>query len=130
MTRRPDPIASPQARRQAHQRALLEALAQRDALGVERLLGQWVHRQGHPALAALLLELQQVDPEGMAWWQGHAAQPEPALEPSPAPEQLRQPEPQPEPQHPERQPPVAQPNPELARLRSWLPDRVERRRAA
>jgi hypothetical protein len=130
VTRRPDPIASPQARRQAHQRALLEALAQRDALGVERLLGQWVHRQGHPALAALLLELQQVDPEGMAWWQGHAAQPEPALEPSPAPEQLRQPEPQPEHQHPERQPRVAQPNPELARLRSWLPDRVERRRAA
>ena len=130
MTRRPDPIASPQARRQAHQRALLEALAQRDALGVERLLGQWVHRHGHPALDALLLELQQVDPEGMAWWQGHAAQPEPALEPSPAPEQLRQPEPQPESQHLERQPRVAQPNPELARLRSWLPDRVERRRAA
>jgi hypothetical protein len=126
VTRRPDPIASPQARRQAHQWALLEALAKRDAFGVERLLGQWVHRHGHPALATLLLELQHVDPEGMAWWQGRAVQPAPASDPSIAPQQPRQPEPKPR----VPQPRVAEPNPELARLRSWLPDRVERRRAA
>ena len=103
MTRRPEPTLSPQARRQAHHQALLEALAQRDGQGMERLLGQWVHRYGHPSLAGLLLELQQADPGGMAWWQGGSEPPD------------------------ERAP---QPNPELARLRSWLPDRVERRRAA
>jgi hypothetical protein len=77
---------------------------------MERLLGQWVHRHGHPALASLLLELQQADPDGMAWWQAGVA---PQLTP-PAPQPVAQ----------------RQPNPELARLRSWLPDRVERRRAA
>jgi hypothetical protein len=119
VTRRPDSIPTPQARRQAHQRALLEALAQRDGLGMERLLGQWVHRHGHPTLATMLAELQTIDPEGMAWWQGGVDQP--ALEPSPAPEQPRPLEPKTR---------AAEPNPDLARLRSWLPDRVERRRAA
>ena len=120
MTRRPDPIPSPQARRQAHQRALLEALAQRDALGVERLLGQWVHRHGHPSLATVLVELQAMDPEGMAWWQGGVDR---ALDPGgePVVEPVSQQLPP---------PPAPQANPDLARLRSWLPDRVERRRAA
>lgn len=120
MTRRPDPIPSPQARRQAHQRALLEALAQRDALGVERLLGQWVHRHGHPALAPVLVELQAMDPEGMAWWQGGVDRAlDPGVEPVVEPVSQQLPP-----------PPAPQAYPDLARLRSWLPDRVERRRAA
>ena len=122
MTPRPAPPLSPQARRQAHQAALLEALGRRDAAGVERLLGQWVHRQGHPALQALLQELGQADPGAMAWWQGHqqgAAVPAATV-----------PEPRPAPPQPKPAPASPQANPELARLRSWLPDRVERRRAA
>jgi hypothetical protein len=103
--------------------ALMEALAHRDAPGMERLLGQWVHRHGHPALQALLLELQQADPEGMAWWQGGA---EPAVVPPPVIQPTAELQPKPELQPKSER----QPNPELARLRSWLPDRVERRRAA
>lgn len=113
MTPRPVPTPSPQARRQAHLGALREALAQRDPLAVERLLGQWVHRHGHPALEALLFDLQQADSAAMAWWQGRDV--EAPMVPAAAP--------QPSPADP-------QANPELARLRSWLPDRVERRRAA
>jgi len=121
VTTRPAPPLSPQARRQAHQAALLEALGRRDAAGVERLLGQWVHRQGHPALQALLQELGQADPDAMAWWKGlHAATPPLATVPEPRP---MPPQPKPASASP-------QANLELARLRSWLPDRVERRRAA
>jgi len=103
---------------------LREALAQRDPLAVERLLGQWVHRHGHPALEALLLDLQQADSEAMAWLQGRDGQAAmapaamaPAVTPQPSPASSVK-----------ANPPKA--NPELARLRSWLPDRVERRRAA
>ena len=128
MTPRPAPTPSPQARRQAHLGALREALAQRDPLAVERLLGQWVHRHGHPALEALLLDLQQADPGAMAWWQGRDGQAAtapaamaPAVTPQPGPAA-------PQASSVKANPPKA--NPELARLRSWLPDRVERRRAA
>ncbi len=93
-------------------------------MAVERLLGQWVHRHGHPALEALLLDLQQADPGAMAWWQGRDGQAvtasaamAPAVTPQPSPASSVK-----------VNPPKA--NPELARLRSWLPDRVERRRAA
>ena len=91
-----------------------------DALGVERLLGQWVHRHGHPSLALVLVELQAMDPEGMAWWQGGVDRAlDPGVEPVVEPVSQQLPP-----------PPAPQANPDLARLRSWLPDRVERRRAA
>jgi hypothetical protein len=98
-------------------------------LAVERLLGQWVHRHGHPALEALLLDLQQADSAAMAWWQGRDVEapmvPAAAPQPSPAvPRATSVSKANP----PQSNPPQA--NPELARLRSWLPDRVERRRAA
>ena len=111
MSQPPVPSPSPQARRQAHLQALREALAQRDPLAMERLLGQWVHRHGHPHLQTLLQELDQADPEGLRWWTTRGPAPAPALAVA-APLSPR---------------PV---NAELARLRSWLPDRLEHRRAA
>ena len=80
---------------------------------MERLLGQWVHRHGHPQLQVLLQELQQADPQGVLWWTGGQT----AVSLAPAAPQPPAPQPRPA-------------NPELARLRSWLPDRLERRRAA
>jgi hypothetical protein len=130
VTRRPDSTPSPQARRQARQGALLEALARRDAPTVERLLGQWVHRQGHPSLQALLQELAQAAPEAMAWWQGLPAAVTPARETPAAQEFPEEPAEERAPALPASSPQPHQPNPELAKLRSWLPDRVERRRAA
>ena len=76
---------------------------------MEQLLGQWVHRHGVSSLAALDAELAEADPQGWAWWQ--RAEP---LEPQ-LPKATR---PAPAPSHPA-----------LVRLRSWLPDREDRRAA-
>lgn len=86
MAQRPSPPPSPQARRQAHVLSLRQALAQRDRLGVDGLLGQWVHRHGVDGLEPLLQELERDDPEGLSWWRLGEPKPEPEPNPEPASE--------------------------------------------
>jgi len=135
---RPPAVPSPQARRQAQIQALQAALATRDAQAIERLLGQWAHRQGLKQMPALSQELAEADPEG--------SQAIPVLVPAPSPRvavpELPEPEPASEPD-PESEPaPVprlqlprasrpapAPSHPAVVQLRSWLPDREERRAA-
>jgi len=135
---RPPAVPSPQARRQAQIQALQAALATRDAQAIERLLGQWAHRQGLKQMPALSQELSEADPEGWAWWEAQQSQALPVLAQAPAavaavPEQP-QPEPElaPEPrlQLPRASRPAPAPShPAVVQLRSWLPDREERRAA-
>ncbi len=139
MASRPPAVPSPQARRQAQIQALQAALATRDAQAIERLLGQWAHRQGLKQMPALSQELAEADPEGWAWWEAQQSQAIPVLAQAPAavaavPEP---PEPEPElaPEHRLQLPPRASrpapapSHPAVVQLRSWLPDREERRAA-
>jgi hypothetical protein len=89
---------------------------------MERLLGQWVHRHGVNAVAALSAELSQADPQGWAWWEGQSAEP-----PQPVAQELPV---RIEPQLPRATRPAPAPNhPALVQLRSWLPDQESRRAA-
>jgi hypothetical protein len=112
---------SPQARRQAQIQALRIALAARDRRAIERLLGQWVHRQGVNQVAALSRELAAAEPEGWAWWQAQQGQ---TSEPQAA--ELALPDP---PQPPATRPAPAPSHPAVVQLRAWLPDREGRRAA-
>jgi hypothetical protein len=150
---RPPASPSPQARRQAQILALQAALAARDVSSIERLLGQWVHRQGVNSLDALGQELDAAEPEAWAWWQTlqspaplpvpqgpmavaaepAAVAPEPmAVAPSPmavAPAPVA-PLPRLEPQLPKATRPAPAPShPAVVQLRSWLPDQETRRAA-
>jgi hypothetical protein len=113
---------SPQARRQAQLQALQAALAARDPFQLERLLGQWVHRHGVNAVAALSAELAEADPEGWIWWEAQTALPHQPVEQKPP---VRM-----EPQLPRATRPAPAPShPALVQLRSWLPDQESRRAA-
>jgi hypothetical protein len=111
---------------------LQAALVARDVPLIERLLAQWVHRQGVSALAALGQELDAADPEGWAWWQTlQSPAPEPVLEDSMlvAAETLA-PLPRLEPQLPRATRPAPAPShPAVVQLRAWLPDQETRRAA-
>ena len=112
----------------------------RDARLMDRLLGQWVHRQGVSRVAALSQELEAAEPEGWTWWQelqSAAPQPvlmerlvEPIVEPlveAPAPVVPPQ---RLEPQLPRATRPAPAPShPAVAQLRAWLPDQESRRAA-
>jgi hypothetical protein len=99
---------------------------------MERLLGQWVHRQGVSSLAALGQELDAADFEAWAWWQSlQSPGPEPVLEESMvgAAEPLA-PLPRLEPQLPRATRPAPAPShPAVVQLRAWLPDQETRRAA-
>lgn len=124
MASRPPAVPSPQARRQAQIQALQAALAARDAQAIERLFGQWVHRQGVNQVQALSNELAAAEPEGWAWWQAQQSPAIPALSPVVAVVEL------PEPQLPRASRPAPGPShPAVVQLRAWLPDREERRAA-
>ena len=146
MAVRPPASPSPQARRQAQILALQAALAARDVSSIERLLGQWVHRQGVNSIDALGQELDAAEPEAWAWWQtlqspaplpvlqepiAVAAEPA-AVAPEPmvvAPEPMA-PRPRLEPQLPKATRPAPAPShPAVVQLRSWLPDQETRRAA-
>jgi hypothetical protein len=124
-------VPSPRARRQAHIQALQTALATRDAQSFERLLGQWVHRQGVNQVQALSVELAAADPEGWAWWQTQQSQAisEPVQAPSPVVAVAEMPEPQQLPRVSASRPAPAPSHPAVVQLRAWLPDREERRAA-
>ncbi|MBD1194816.1 hypothetical protein [Vulcanococcus sp. Clear-D1] len=132
MAVRPLASPSPQARRQAQILALQAALVARDVPLIERLLGQWVHRQGVSALTALSQELDAANPEAWAWWQTlQSPAPEPVLEDSMlvAAEPLV-PLPRLEPQLPRATRPAPAPShPAVVQLRAWLPDQETRRAA-
>ena len=132
MAVRPLASPSPQARRQAQILALQAALVARDVPLIERLLGQWVHRQGVSSLAALGQELDAADSEAWAWWQSlQSPGPEPVLEESMvgAAEPLA-PLPRLEPQLPRATRPAPAPShPAVVQLRAWLPDQETRRAA-
>ena len=118
MASRPPAAPSHQARRQAQIQALQIALAARDGSAIERLMGQWVHRQGVHQVAALSHELAAAEPEGWAWWQAQQAQasgPEPLEQALPAPQQPPATRPAPAPSHPV-----------VVQLRAWLPDQEDR----
>jgi hypothetical protein len=136
---RPPASPSPQARRQAQILALQAALAARDVSSIERLLGQWVHRQGVNSIDALGQELDSAEPEAWAWWQTlQSPAPLPVLQepmtvaPEPmvvAPEPVA-PLPRLEPQLPKATRPAPAPShPAVVQLRSWLPDQETRRAA-
>lgn len=132
MAVRPLASPSPQARRQAQILALQAALVARDIPLIERLLGQWVHRQGVSALAALGQELDAADPEGWAWWQTlQSPAPEPVLEESMVgAAEPQAPLPRLEPQLPRATRPAPAPShPAVVQLRAWLPDQETRRAA-
>ena len=96
---------------------------------MERLLGQWVHRQGVSAVAALSVELAQSDPEGWAWWERQSAQTSGSHQPQ-QPVEQEQPPVRIEPQLPRATRPAPAPShPALVQLRSWLPDQESRRAA-
>ncbi len=122
MAAQPPASPSPQARRQAQILALQAALAARDRHAIQRLLGQWVHRQGVSSLEELGQELAAAEPEAWAWWQSLQSQaPEPVSEELPPclePQLPRATRPAPAPSHPA-----------VVQLRAWLPDQ-ELRRAA
>ncbi len=146
MAVRPPASPSPQARRQAQILALQAALAARDVSSIERLLGQWVHRQGVNSIDALGQELDAAEPEAWAWWQTlqspaplpvlqepmavaaepAAVAPEPmAVAPAPV-----APLPRLEPQLPKATRPAPAPShPAVVQLRAWLPDQETRRAA-
>ncbi len=139
MAVRPPASPSPQARRQAQILALQAALAARDVSSIERLLGQWVHRQGVNSIDALGQELDAAEPEAWAWWQTlQSPAPLPVLQepmavaPEPmavAPEPVA-PLPRLEPQLPKATRPAPAPShPAVVQLRSWLPDQETRRAA-
>lgn len=139
MAVRPPASPSPQARRQAQTLALQAALAARDVSLIERLLGQWVHRQGVNSLDALGQELDAAGPEAWAWWQTlQSPAPLPVLQepmtvaPEPmvvAPEPVA-PLPRLEPQLPKATRPAPAPShPAVVQLRAWLPDQETRRAA-
>ena len=146
MAVRPPASPSPQARRQAQILALQAALAARDVSSIERLLGQWVHRQGVNSIDALGQELDAAEPEAWAWWQtlqspaplpvlqepmAVAAEPA-AVAPEPmvvAPAPVA-PLPRLEPQLPKATRPAPAPShPAVVQLRAWLPDQETRRAA-
>ena len=139
MAVRPPASPSPQARRQAQILALQAALAARDVSSIERLLGQWVHRQGVNSIDALGQELDAAEPEAWAWWQTLQS-PAPltvlqepmAVAPEPmfvAPDPVA-PLPRLEPQLPKATRPAPAPShPAVVQLRSWLPDQETRRAA-
>ena len=139
MAVRPPASPSPQARRQAQILALQAALAARDVSSIERLLGQWVHRQGVNSLDALGQELDAAEPEAWAWLQTlQSPAPLPVLqEPmAVAPEPMVvaaepvAPLPRLEPQLPKATRPAPAPShPAVVQLRSWLPDQETRRAA-
>jgi len=125
---------------------LQAALAARDVSSIERLLGQWVHRQGVNSIDALGQELDAAEPEAWAWWQtlqspaplpvlqepiAVAAEPA-AVAPEPmvvAPEPMA-PRPRLEPQLPKATRPAPAPShPAVVQLRAWLPDQETRRAA-
>jgi hypothetical protein len=100
---------------------------------MERLLGQWVHRQGMSSLAALGQELDAADSEAWAWWQSlQSPAPGPVLQESMvgAAEPLA-PLPRLEPQLPRATRPAPAPSshPAVVQLRAWLPDQETRRAA-
>ena len=132
MAVRPPASPSPQARRQAQILALQAALAARDVSSIERLLGQWVHRQGVNSIDALGQELDAAEPEAWAWWQTlQSPAPLPVLqEPmAVAPEPVA-PLPRLEPQLPKATRPAPAPShPAVVQLRAWLPDQEARRAA-
>ncbi len=132
MAVRPPASPSPQARRQAQILALQAALAARDVSSIERLLGQWVHRQGVNSIDALGQELDAAEPEAWAWWQTlQSPAPLPVLqEPmAVAPEPVA-PLPRLEPQLPKATRPAPAPShPAVVQLRAWLPDQETRRAA-
>ena len=139
MAVRPPASPSPQARRQAQILALQAALAARDVSSIERLLGQWVHRQGVNSIDALGQELDAAEPEAWAWWQTlQSPAPLPVLQepvavaPEPmvvAPEPVA-PLPRLEPQLPKATRPAPAPShPAVVQLRAWLPDQETRRAA-
>jgi len=111
---------------------LQAALAARDVSSIERLLGQWVHRQGVNSIDALGQELDAAEPEAWAWWQTlQSPAPLPVLqEPmAVAPEPVA-PLPRLEPQLPKATRPAPAPShPAVVQLRAWLPDQEARRAA-
>ena len=127
----PPVVPSPQARRQAQIQALQAALASRDAQAIERLLGQWVHRQGVNQVQALHQELAAADPQGWSWWQLQQSQaiPEPVQAPSPVVAVAALPEQAQLPRASASRPAPAPSHPAVVQLRAWLPDREERRAA-
>ena len=132
MAVRPLASPSPQARRQAQILGLQAALVARDIPLIERLLGQWVHRQGVSALSGLCQELDAADPEGWAWWQTlQSPAPEPVLEESMVgAAEPQAPLPRLEPQLPRATRPAPAPShPAVVQLRAWLPDQETRRAA-
>lgn len=132
MAVRPPASPSPQARRQAQILALQAALAARDVSSIERLLGQWVHRQGVNSIDALGQELDAAEPEAWAWWQtlqSPAPLPVPQGPMAVAPEPVA-PLPRLEPQLPKATRPAPAPShPAVVQLRAWLPDQETRRAA-
>ncbi|MBW0166293.1 MAG: hypothetical protein KXJ49_02195 [Vulcanococcus sp.] len=131
MASKPPAVPSPQARRQAQIQALQAALASRDAQAIERLLGQWVHRQGVNQVHALHQELAAADPQGWAWWQEQQNQPIPEPVPAPAPVVAVKalPEQAQLPRASASRPAPAPSHPAVVQLRAWLPDREGRRAA-
>jgi hypothetical protein len=129
---RPPASPSPQARRQAQILALQAALAARDVSSIERLLGQWVHRQGVNSIDALGQELDAAEPEAWAWWQTlQSPAPLPVLqEPMAVAAEPVAPLPRLEPQLPKATRPAPAPShPAVVQLRAWLPDQEARRAA-
>ena len=87
---------------------------------MERLLGQWVHRHGLNQVQALSDELAAADPDAWAWWQVLQS-------PTIAPVEMAV---LPKPQLPHASRPAPAPShPAVVQLRTWLPDREERRAA-
>ena len=132
MAVRPPASPSPQARRQAQILALQAALAARDVSSIERLLGQWVHRQGVNSIDALGQELDAAEPEAWAWWQTlQSPAPLPVLqEPMVVAPEPVAPLPRLEPQLPKATRPAPAPShPAVVQLRAWLPDQETRRAA-
>ncbi len=131
MASKPPAVPSPQARRQAHIQALQAALAARDAQAIERLVGQWVHRQGMNQVQALNQELAAADPQGWAWWQEQQNQAisEPVPAPAPVVAVTALPEPEQLSRASASRPAPAPSHPAVVQLRAWLPDREERRAA-